>query len=90
MNVDTAKLIADVVAELDVATIRKPRVTIAKAEMRAADRADLFEAIVQSGARTAIDLTGRYPLSNLVEMMEGSNTRRLTNGMTSCMWTTGW
>jgi type III restriction enzyme len=70
VKVDSAKLIADVVPELDKATIRKPRVTIAKAEMRAAAREDLFEAIVQSGARTAIDLTGRYPLPNLVEIME--------------------
>ncbi len=56
--------------ELDLATIRKPRVTIAKAEMRAGATADIFEAIVQSGARTAIDLAGRYPLPNLIEIME--------------------
>ncbi len=70
VKVDTEKLIADVTPELDKATIRKPRVTIAKAELRAAKKEDLFEAIVQSGARTAIDLTGRYPLPNLVEIME--------------------
>lgn len=71
VKVDTAKLLADVVPELDKAIIRKPRVTVTKAEMRAAAKEDLFEAIVQSGARTAIDLTGRYPLPNLVEIMEG-------------------
>ena len=31
---------------------------------------DTFEALQQSGARTAIDLSGRYPLPNLVEIME--------------------
>lgn len=70
VTIDTEKLMSDVVPELDAATIRKPRVTIAKAEMRAAATEDVFEAIVQSGARTAIDLTGRYPLPNLIEIME--------------------
>ena len=70
VNIDSAKLIADVTPELSAASIRKPRITIAKAEMRAADKQDIFEAIVQSGARTAIDLAGRYPLPNLIEIME--------------------
>jgi type III restriction enzyme len=74
VTVDTAKLIADVLPELDQAAIRKPRVSIAKAEMRASMKEDLFEPIVQSGARTAIDLAGRYPLPNLVEVMEGLMT----------------
>jgi type III restriction enzyme len=68
--INSTKLIDDVVPILDEVTIRKPRVTIAKAEMRAAKSEDLFEAIVQSGARTAIDLAGRYPLPNLVAVME--------------------
>ncbi len=70
VNIDSAKLIEDVTPELSAASIRKPRITIAKAEMRAADKEDIFEAIVQSGARTAIDLAGRYPLPNLIEIME--------------------
>ncbi|MCV0387613.1 MAG: hypothetical protein K5821_14565, partial [Nitrobacter sp.] len=68
--IDSVKLIADVLPELDAATIRKPRITVSKAEMRAGDNEDIFEAIVQSGARTAIDLAGRYPLPNLIEIME--------------------
>lgn len=70
VSVDTEKLIADVVPLLDQANVRRPRVTIAKAEMRARPSQDVFEAIVQSGARSAIDLAGRYPLPNLIEMME--------------------
>lgn len=70
VSVDTEKLIEAVVPELDATAIRKPRITIAKAEMRAGPTEDIFEAIVQSGARTAIDLAGRYPLPNLIEIME--------------------
>ena len=68
--INTEKLIEAVLPELDVAAVRKPRITIAKAAMRAGPTEDIFEAIVQSGARTAIDLAGRYPLPNLIEIME--------------------
>jgi type III restriction enzyme len=70
VDIDTEKLIDSVMPELDRTTIRKPRITVAKAEMRAGAKEDIFEAIVQSGARTAIDLSGRYPLPNLIEIME--------------------
>jgi type III restriction enzyme len=70
VSIDTAKLIESVLPGLDATTIRKPRITIGKAEMRAGATEDIFEAIVQSGARTAIDLAGRYPLPNLIEIME--------------------
>ncbi len=85
VTIDTSKLIGDVVLELDATDIRRPKITIAKAEMRAAPSVDLFEAIVQSGARTAIDLSGRYPLPNLIEVMENlmentSPPMRLTRG----------
>lgn len=69
VRVDTEQLIADVVPELDRVTIRPPRVTIRKAEVIASTK-NTFEAMTQSGARTAIDLAGRYPLPNLVEVME--------------------
>jgi type III restriction enzyme len=70
VSIDTAKLIESVLPELDSTAIRKPRITIGKAELRAGATEDFFEAIVQSGARTAIDLAGRYPLPNLIEIME--------------------
>ena len=69
VTIDSDRLIRDVLPELDCTTIRKPRVSISKAEVIANDR-DTFEALIQSGARTAIDLAGRYPLPNLVEIME--------------------
>ena len=70
VQVDTEKLIADVLPELDKATIRKPRVAITKVGLRLQDKEDLFEPIVQSGAKVAIDLAGRYPLPNIVAIME--------------------
>jgi len=70
VQVDTDKLIADVLPELDRATIRKPRVAITKVGLRVQKGEDLFEPIVQSGAKTAIDLAGRYPLPNIVAIME--------------------
>lgn len=69
VTVDADKLVKDVLPELDGARIRAPRVAISKAEVIANDD-DTFEALTQSGARTAIDLAGRYPLPNLVEIME--------------------
>jgi type III restriction enzyme len=69
VQVDSEKLISDVIPELDRAVIRNPRVAISKAEVVASTK-DTFEAMTQSGARTAIDLAGRYPLPNLVETME--------------------
>ena len=69
VTIDSHRLVEDVLPELDSAAIRKPRVSISKAEVIANDK-DTFEALTQSGARTAIDLAGRYPLPNLVEIME--------------------
>lgn len=69
VTVDPQELIEDALPDLEAAQIRKPRVAISKAEVIANDD-DTFEALTQSGARTAIDLAGRYPLPNLVEIME--------------------
>lgn len=70
VQIDSEKLVADTVAELDEATISKPRITVSKANVRVDDAEDFFEPIILSGAKTAIDLAGRYPLPNLIEVME--------------------
>jgi type III restriction enzyme len=70
VTIDARKLIDDVVPELSAAPIPKPRVTVSKAEMTAAASEDVFETIVESGACTAVDLTGRHSLPNLLEIME--------------------
>ena len=43
--------------------------SILKAVVIANDK-KMFEALTHSGARTAIYIAGRYPLSNLIEIME--------------------
>ncbi|MBR9890790.1 DEAD/DEAH box helicase family protein [bacterium] len=70
VQIDTAKLVADTVSELDETTISTPRVTVSKANIRVDEAEDFFEPIVLSGAKTAIDLAGRFPLPNLIEVME--------------------
>ena len=70
VSIDSKKLVSDTVAELNEATISKPRITVSKANIRVDDAQDFFEPIVLSSARTAIDLVGRYPLPNLVGVME--------------------
>ncbi len=70
VQIDSAKLVADTVAELDEVTISKPRITVSKANVRVDEAEDFFEPIELSGAKTAVDLAGRYPLPNLVEVME--------------------
>ncbi len=76
MTVDTDKLITAVIPELDKATIRKPRVAITKVGLRLQTGEDLFESIVQSGAKTAIDLAGRYPLPHHLPADDELATRR--------------
>lgn len=71
VEIDSAKLVSEVVPELNKATIRKPRITIQRVKLQASSTEDLFEPIVASGARTAIDLAGRYPVPNIIELMEG-------------------
>ena len=68
VNVDTEQLIREVVEELDNADIRPPRITVTKAQVQVDDD-QVFSAMQMSGAKTVIDLAGRYPLPNLVDAM---------------------
>jgi type III restriction enzyme len=68
VRIDSERLIADVLPELDQQTIQRPRVTITKASVQATP-ADVFEALQISQSKTMLDLAGRYPLPNLVEIM---------------------
>ena len=68
VNVDTDLLIDDVVKELDKAIIRPPRITVTKAQIEV-DDSQVFTALQMSGAKTIINLAGRYPLPNLVDTM---------------------
>lgn len=68
VNVDTNLLIDEVVKELDKAIIRPPRITVTKAQVEV-DDSQVFTALQMSGAKTVINLAGRYPLPNLVDTM---------------------
>ena len=68
VTVDTNKLIGEVVAALDESGIRPPSVTVTKAQVQIDDD-QTFSAMQMSGAKTAIDLAGRYPLPNLIDVM---------------------
>ena len=68
VNVDTNQLITEVIQELDEAEIRPPRITVTKAQVYVDDD-HVFYAMQMSGAKTVIDLAGRYPLPNLVDTM---------------------
>ena len=68
VHVNTGKLINEVVTALDEAEIRPPRITVTKAVVQVDDD-KIFSALQMSGAKTIIDLAGRYPLPNLVDTM---------------------
>ena len=68
VKIDTEKLLADVLPDIERADIKPPRVTITKAQVKVDDE-DTFTAMQLSGARTAVDLAGRYPLPNVVDVM---------------------
>jgi len=68
VKIDSERLIREVVAELSRAEIRPPRVTITKARVDV-NQESVFEALQMSAAKTVLDLSGRYPLPNLVEIM---------------------
>ena len=68
VKLDTEALLADVVPEIDRAEIAPPRITITKAQVRAGDDG-IFEAMQTSAAKTAKDLSGRWALPNLVDLM---------------------
>jgi type III restriction enzyme len=69
LTIDTESFLADVVPRIDKITVRPPRVAIMKAQVRVDALRDSFDALQMSAAKTAVDLVGRYPLPNLVEIM---------------------
>ncbi|PQA74035.1 DEAD/DEAH box helicase family protein [Brucella oryzae] len=70
VSVDSAKLIADVIAEMGAIQVHRPRVVVQVAGVNAKKGEDLFEAIRLADASVAIDLEGRYPVPNVVSIIE--------------------
>jgi len=68
VTIDAERLLAAVVPEVDAVTIRPPRVTVTKGGVRIGDQGT-FEAQLMGKNTTAIDLSGRAPLPNLVDIM---------------------
>ena len=68
VKVDTELLINAVVENLDETEIRPPRITVTKALVQVDDD-QIFSALQMSGAKTVVDLSGRYPLPNLLDAM---------------------
>lgn len=68
VKIDSEALLGEVVPEIERAKVALPRVTITKARVEAAEDG-VFEAMQLSAAKTAKDLSGRWPLPNLVDLM---------------------
>jgi restriction endonuclease len=68
VTIDTRKLVQDVVTELVWTPMRRPRVTVTKARVDVSQEG-AFVAMQMSGARAMVDLAGRYPLPNLLDVM---------------------
>lgn len=67
VKIDHNRLIRNTLAELASIEIKPPRVTITKVELEAKE--SLFQAIQMTGVRTAPNLSGRFPLPNLLDIM---------------------
>lgn len=69
VKLDTERFLADVVPHVDEMEIRPPRVTATKAQVQVGAE-NMFQALQMSAAKTVVDLAGRYPLPNLIAIME--------------------
>jgi type III restriction enzyme len=70
VTIDSAKLIDDVANDMAEVVVRRPRVVVQVAKVRAEADEDVFEAIRTADASVAIDLEGRFPLPNIVAVVE--------------------
>jgi type III restriction enzyme len=68
VKIDTERLLADVLPELDKAEIKPPRVTVTKAQL-SVNTENAFDAIQMSADRPVLYLDKRHPLPNLLEIM---------------------
>jgi type III restriction enzyme len=69
VTIDSEKLIREVVAELSQVDVRPPRVTISKVSLAVREE-NAFYGLQMSAAKTVKSLAGRYPLPNLLEVMQ--------------------
>jgi len=69
VQIDTDSLINEVLPSVERARVDAPRITVTKA-MVGVDAKGVFEAMQMSAARTAASLEDRYPLPNLLDVIE--------------------
>ncbi len=69
VRIDTQKLIDEVVLELNKVEVKPPRIAITKAQVQTGLKEDVFRALQMSAAKSVRDLSGRFPLPNLLEIM---------------------
>ena len=69
VSIDTDALLAEVLPEIDQISVNPLRITITQGEVAVGSK-DAFVAFESSQPFTAVDLTGRYPLPNLIKTME--------------------
>lgn len=68
VKIDSEKLLEDVLPELNDAVIRHPRIVLTKGQVQVGDE-DAIAVLQMSGGKTVLDLSGRYPLPNIVDIM---------------------
>jgi len=69
VEIDSDRLVADVLHDLDRTAIPAPRISVTKAQVQVGTD-DTLTALQVSAAKTVVDLADRYPLPNLVALME--------------------
>ncbi|MFW6116855.1 MAG: DEAD/DEAH box helicase, partial [bacterium] len=69
VKIDTERFLADVVPDVDEMEVRPHRVTVTKAQVQVGAE-NTFQALQMSAAKTVVGLAGRYPLPNLIAIME--------------------
>jgi type III restriction enzyme len=68
--VDSPKLVGDVAAEMANIKVRRQRIVVQVAGVNAKSGEDMLEAIRFANASVTIDLEGRFPIPNVVSIVE--------------------
>jgi len=69
VKIDAQKLVSDALKELEETTFDKPEIKITKVELNL-DSQNQFDALQISSAKSVADLSGKYPLPNVLEIMQ--------------------
>lgn len=70
VNIDVERLVNDVVSELEMITVAKPRILVTKAIMELADNKNQFMALQSSASKEAGALLNIRPIPNIIDLLE--------------------